>query len=78
LARHFEDIGLVRNGAIEDTITKLRVAGVKEHQLRTASAEEILKRTDILIGARKAILLRYQNAGGNSFSSTIRVSIFNH
>jgi hypothetical protein len=75
LARHFEELGLVRNGVIEDTVTKLRVAGVKEHQLRTASAEEILKKTDILIGARKAILLRYQSSGGNSFPSTIRVSI---
>jgi hypothetical protein len=64
----------VRNGVIEDTVGKIRVAGIREHQLRTVSAEEILRKADILIGARKAILLRYQSAGGNSFPSTFRVS----
>jgi hypothetical protein len=74
LARHFEEIGLVRNGVIEDTVAKLRVAGIREHQLRNISAEEILKKTDILIGARKAILLRYQSTSSHSFPSTHRVS----
>ena len=63
LARHFEEIGIVRNGIIEDTIAKLRMAGVKEHQLRSNFAEDVLKRADISVGARKAILIRYQSPG---------------
>jgi hypothetical protein len=72
LARHFEDVGLVRNGVIEDTIEKLRIANVKEYQLRSSSAEDVLKRAEITVGARKAIILRYQNStAGNPSHSRV-------
>ena len=47
-------------------MTKLRIAGIKEPQLRTNSAEDVLKRADISLGARKAILLRYQYQTSNT------------